>query len=386
MKQILIFKIVLTLSLSSLLVILLAEIALRFLPVTLGIKGQLVTIEQPLLCFEPNSDFTYSVGPLLQGGNQGKINNYGLVNDIDYDANATSPLLAVVGDSYIEALLVPFEETLHGQLSRSSSNRVYSFGVSGSPLSQYLGYCRYLRDHFKPSAIIINVVGNDFDESLFEYKNAPGYHYFHSDNNKELYNKLVPNQKQTHLLGFIPTESYFATILRESRLMQYLYKNAKIMSVINNAKIYLSGRNTKNSYVGNTAAHHNESRSKKSKLAVDAFFRDLPVDSNLSSQDVIFTVDGLRQSIYEKSLRKSSLESYFGLMRKYFIERAQSLGYEVVDLDNVFMSEYEISKKNFEPAYDGHWNSYAHGIVAEEVMKTSLWNRFSEKRYNSITP
>jgi hypothetical protein len=68
------------------------------------------------------------------------------------------------------------------------------------------------------------------------------------------------------------------------------------------------------------------------------------------------------------------------LMRKYFIERAQSLGYEVVDLDNVFMSEYEISKKYFEPAYDGHWNSYAHGIVAEEVMKTSLWNRFFDKK------
>ena len=386
MKKLPIIKIFLTLLFSFIIIIVFVEIVLRFLPVASGFKGKFVTTQDPLLCFEPNSEFTYSVGPLMLGSNVGKINNYGFVNDNDYENNVSSPLLAVIGDSYIEAFLVPFSETIHGRISRLTTNRVYSFGVSGSPLSQYLGYCRYIRDHFKPNGLIINVVGNDFDESLFEFKKAPGYHYFYSDLNGTLTNRLLPNQLQTHLLGIIPIDSFIASLMRQSRLLQYFYKNVKILSLKRRIQEHLFEGDTKIRYVGNTEINYSQSRLKKSKLAVDAFFRDLPLNSNLSPKDILFTVDGLRQSIYDDSLRKASLESYFGVMRKYFIEQAQSLGYEVADLDNAFMIDYKISKKRFEPDYDGHWNSYAHGIVAEQVLKTTLWSRFSEKSFNGITP
>lgn len=386
MKKLPIIKILLTFLFSFTVIIVFAEIVFRFLPVASGFKGKFVTIQDPLLCFEPNSEFTYSVGPLMLGSNVGKINNYGFVNDIDYENNVSSPLLAVIGDSYIEAFLVPFSETIHGRLSRLTTNRVYSFGVSGSPLSQYLGYCRNIRDQFKPNGLIINVVGNDFDESLYEFKKAPGYHYFYSDLNGTLTNRLLPNQMQTHMLGIIPRDSIFASLIRQSRLLQYFYKNAKILSIKRRIKEHLFEGHTKIRYVGNTEINYSDSRLEKSKLVVDAFFRDLPLDSNLSPKDILFTVDGLRQSIYDDSLRKTSLESYFGVMRKYFIEQAQSLGYGVVDLDNTFMTDYKISKKRFEPDYDGHWNSYAHGIVAEQVLKTTFWSRFSEKRFNGITP
>lgn len=43
---------------------------------------------------------------------------------------------------------------------------VYSFGISGAGLSEFLQISRYVRKYFDPEILVINVVDNDFDESL----------------------------------------------------------------------------------------------------------------------------------------------------------------------------------------------------------------------------
>jgi hypothetical protein len=42
------------------------------------------------------------------------------VNDQVCDSTATTPLLAVIGDSYVEALMVAYRETLQGRLAAST--------------------------------------------------------------------------------------------------------------------------------------------------------------------------------------------------------------------------------------------------------------------------
>jgi len=44
-------------------------------------------------------------------------NNAGFVDDQDYNASYEQPLLAIVGDSYVEAAMVSYVETLHGRLA-----------------------------------------------------------------------------------------------------------------------------------------------------------------------------------------------------------------------------------------------------------------------------
>jgi hypothetical protein len=70
------------------------------------------------------------------------------VNDQNYDPSTDTPLMAVIGDSYVEALMVPYEQTIQGRLSQRvpSHNRVYSFAASGAALSQYLAYAMYAKD------------------------------------------------------------------------------------------------------------------------------------------------------------------------------------------------------------------------------------------------
>jgi hypothetical protein len=56
----------------------------------------------------------------------------------------------------------------------SKALRVYSFGASGALLSQYLIWARHAVHEYGARAVIINVVGNDFDESHVAVQYRPG--------------------------------------------------------------------------------------------------------------------------------------------------------------------------------------------------------------------
>ncbi len=120
--------------------LLLIEVFLRFMPVSSGLKSQPVTQQYPVFHFQASRDIIYSQGWKLAHANRVHINNAGFVNDIDYHEDHDTPLLTVIGDSYIEGLIVPSRETLQARLVEivDGAGRVYSFAASGAPLSQYL--------------------------------------------------------------------------------------------------------------------------------------------------------------------------------------------------------------------------------------------------------
>ena len=76
------------------------------------------------------------------------------------------PLVAAIGDSFIEAQMLPYAQTFHGLLAKlfEGKLRFYSFAASGAPLSQFLVWARYAVSKFKARALVINVVGSDFDQ------------------------------------------------------------------------------------------------------------------------------------------------------------------------------------------------------------------------------
>lgn len=90
----------------------LAEITLRFLPVSTSLFGQPVNETSPVFRFLP---------------------------DRDYESDIRSPLLAVIGDSYVEATMVPYAETLQGQLAAKAVadtdlfKQIFSVPADGKP-------------------------------------------------------------------------------------------------------------------------------------------------------------------------------------------------------------------------------------------------------------
>ena len=256
-----------------------AEAVLRFLPVWSGIFPVPVTAESPVFHFRPNHDFVFSKGWNMELANRGRINNAGFVNDQDYRTDDPTPLVAVVGDSYIEAFMVPFRETLQGRLAAALAGRfrVYSFAASGAPLSQYLVWARHAVRVYGAQALVINVVGNDFDNSLATYlKDARGFSVYVRDSTGELRLQLIESKSGAG--GRFTSRSSLASYLVHN--LQAVYHARELWARVW-APSSLAASLEPPRYAGNTAAEPEPVRIRKSLAAIDAFFRDFPVEVGL---------------------------------------------------------------------------------------------------------
>ena len=69
--------------------------------------------------------------------------------------------------------------------------------------------------------------------------------------------------------------------------------------------------------------------------------------------------------------------TYFDRMRQFFRTRAETLGYEVIDLDRYFFSRHKRSGERFEYPRDGHWSPIGHEVAFEAIMSSKLLAKIS---------
>jgi hypothetical protein len=281
------------------------------------------------------------------------------------------PLVAVVGDSYIEAQMVAYPRTLQGRLAAALKDkfRVYSFAGSGAPLSQYLIWAGYAAKEFGAKAVVVNVVGNDFDESLSAYKLGPGFWQYAPDAAGVLRLKLDPHHPGTLI-----------SLARHSALARYLIINLGIQNsllfAVRPIGEFFFGKpaNAAPRYAGNTDASAGQTRVTDSLAAIDAFFRDVPDRIGLPPDRVLFTLDGFRYAGDARALAGS----YFDLMRRAFMEKGAALGYEVIDLDTRFIARHARTGERFQFTDDNHWNAAGHEVAFEAVMDSKLLARLRQ--------
>jgi hypothetical protein len=348
----------------------LAEIILRFLPVTSALGGMPVTAESPVFHFTPNQPYVNSVGWDLHSITRGRVNNAGFVNEQDYRRDDPRPLLAVVGDSFIEARIVPYAQTLQGRLAETLADkfRVYSFAAPGAPLSQYLIWAAHAVHEYGAKAVVINVVGNDFDESHTAYKVGPGFWLYAPDADGKLTLRLVEYRP-----------GLLIALARKSALVRYVVVNLRAHETIFRIRAlgeFIFGRPAfaQPRYAGNTDASVTAKRLADSLAVIDAFFRDLPAMTGLSPQDVLFTVDGFRYPVAQQAGRGT----YFDVMRNAFLEKAHALGYEAIDLDPLFRARNGQTGEAFDWPDDNHWNGNGHRVAAEAVASSRLLARLRQ--------
>ena len=343
----------------------LIEVCLHFLPVRdIMASPEPITAERPLRRDLLNGEFTYSKGWDFSIVNTVHTNNYGYVNDNAYDPAQTSPLLAVIGDSYIEAMVVPYAKTIHGRLAAYLKGaRVYSFGFAGDPLSQYIAQARFVRKEFSPDAMVFVVVGNDFDESMLEYKNAPGFHYFVEDGKGGYALQLVEyypvHPSVLHSIGH-------ALGLQKLALVRYVRTNYEVTL----GQLYAALASKHEKYAGQTLANVDNRRERLGKMAIEAFFRMLPEATGLPPEKILFVVDGIRPQLYDGG--DMGRGSYFDLMRRRFIARAEQGGYGVADMQKVFAEDFRRNGKRFEFPTDGHWNGRGHRLAFEAAAESPV--------------
>jgi hypothetical protein len=343
------------------------ETVMRFLPVHSGFRVAPVTVQAPVAHLQPNEQYTFSTGWNFRNVNRGGINNAGFINDQDYRKQDAKALLAVVGDSFIEARMVPYPDTLQGRLATALEKdfRVYSFAAGGAPMSQYLIWARHAVQDYGARALIINIVLNDFDESYIAYRTSPVYWVYVADADGQL-----------RLRFFEYSQSTLRSILSRSALARYLMINLKLEHFIQTMPFRHTASASQASATGvqTSAGDPDDAEARRARISlavIDGFFRDLKVMVELPPERILFLVDGF----HYPEAGAGGAGSYFDRMRKAFLAKAAGLGYGVVDLDPQFFARYRKTGETFEVPEDGHWNATGHEVAANAVLSSDFLGR-----------
>src|SRR5882724_2981592 len=346
---------------SAIFALLVLEIILRFLPVAWAPAVQPPTADNPIQRYAPNTAFTWSLGWNFAVVTHKRSNAQGFVADYDYDAAATTPLLAIVGDSFVEALLVPFGESLTGRLQAmlGGRGRAYAFAQSGAPLSQYVAYARHACAVYRPQKLVVTIVGNDFDESVYVHRLRDGI--FH------LYPR--PDGGFDHRLTPLPPSGLGERIARNSALALYLVRNVGVNNLLRRlGPSPVNAADPRRSiYAGNTLADASPERIAEGEKVIAWFLDALPRGACLASRDIVLVVDTIRPQLYDAADLESSRTTYFGRLRAKLMADAAAHGFMVIDTESLFRVDYMKNGAPFEYPTDNHWNAHGHALVAAAI-------------------
>ena len=333
---------------------LLLEIILRFLPVRESPLAQPVTAGGPVMRFEPNREHIFSRDWNFTIVTHKKTNGAGFFSDIEYVRDSKKPLVAIIGDSYVEALHVRNSESVHGRIGQDNFEkvRVYAFGASGNPLSSYLKYAEWVRERYNPEYFIFVIVGNDFDESFARYKGAaPGFTYF--PDNKDLFD--MGSLETRYWAGY----SFLGRSFRRSYLAKYLVSNCEVLRITGKADTSIGEIDKERIQAGKNAIQH--------------FIRLIPEATKLPPERILLVLDASRHRVYSQGADMGN-QTYYERVKPELLRKAQEAKIMTLDTMDSFARHYEHNQKKFEYPTDGHWNEIGHRVVAESIMNTDFWS------------
>ena len=293
-----------------------------------------------------------TIGPLAQQRSKWRINNRGWLSNVDYFEEKEMSRIAVIGDSYIEALSVDIDKSYPALLRADigSEFEIYSFGVSGAPLSQYLHMSRYVGRSFDPDVLIFNVVHNDFGESFYG-QNPSGIHWL----------RLLIENGRTKEVAPRPNKNFSQynprkKLLRESALVRYLFMNLRITESLNN----LFKKDMR--YSANIDISALEENVEEIELGIDYILERIQLEN--VNRRIIFVMDADRNGIYYDIPPDTGIDSLHTLMEKLCLK----FGFEFLDLSAPMREEYRMANQKFNSEIDGHWDEYGHEFVSRQVL------------------
>ena len=346
---------------SILLILILLELVFRFVIPAANKPDLLYDRQEGIIHFDAsaNSRGVFTVGRFALQRGHWRVNNYGWNSPVDYKKEKDGKLrIAVIGDSFIESLMVDNTKTYPSLIRNYSLNSwdVYSFGISGAPLSQYLNMSRYVARHFDPDIFVINLVYNDFDESLSGLKDTPYFEKLAID----AAGKVTEVQPKPYHI------SKHKKLMKRSALVRYLYDNLKLRYVLTEKFGRKAQAQSLNANVNVGAIAQNKA---KLDLLIRYVFGKLRSEN--PGKDILLVLDGPRFDIYNSALGKSNVL----FMNRLVSQAATSCHLALLDLTPVFASDYQKHRRAFNSGYDSHWDEYGHKVTADTLYRLILKHR-----------
>jgi len=272
-------------------------------------------------------------------------------------------LAAIIGDSYIEALQVDYDQSMAERLETltDSSLTVYRFGVSGAPLSQYLHMYQNEVRPYKPDYVVFLLIHNDFKESIVGTQIG-------------LYTASFAKW-QTNIDGTIgamrspsPYKAGIATIVRSTNIYGFLVVRMRVN--VTNLKRRVLTWLQDDSVKTNTHIANIEIFDLNTELLTniaDKFFATLASLEKSDDVQFIAIMDGPRGLDAEGCRRKG----HAGIRRMNNLVSTISDKHKIefLDLTPSFLEAACKNKQGLRFTTDGHWNKTAHDVAAAALKR-----------------
>jgi len=341
---------IILISLPTLIILVLVlELFFRFVIPSNNPPQTIFSKEDLLYKYKPNQLGLFSIGKFAQIRSNYRINNDGWNSLIDYrkKKNNSKKRIAVIGDSYIEAFQVDYDKSYPSLLSNVLKNEyeIYSFGISGAPLSQYLHMNRYVNKTYDPEIVIINLIHNDFDESLSTF------------NDEKHFLKIQLDQSISEIKPQIDYSfsefNWWKRALKKSAIVRYLFFNLKIKELLNK---------TANDFEANININAVQNNKKSIVRSTEYLIKTIK-DEN-KDKSLILLMDAPRESIYNSNLSKSQALELNSMVRNM----CKINNVNLIDLTQSMYDDYILNKEKFNSDYDAHWNEYGHKFIADYLI------------------
>ena len=347
-------------ALKNILIVTLPSIVIVFLLLELIFRIAIPATDPPMGYFnEKEKIYSFSnqreegqitIGRFAEIRSQWRINNMNWNYPIDYHFVEGKKLIAVIGDSYIEAFQVDADEKYPYLLREMlrPDYEVYAFGKSGAALSQYLHMSRYVNKHFDPEILIFNMVHNDFDECIRElYPNRDYFMQVSIDENGSI-TETVPRPNHA-----FPQYTAWKRVVYKSALFRYLDLNLNIRQW----RRKIAGIDDRQ-FEANVQP--DEIKKNQDLIYKATEYLVKVIRSENRDRRVIFIFDAPKRSIYNNMLHESNILWLHGMMD----EICSKNNVEYLDLIPLMEEDYRINRRMFNYELDGHWNEYGHEFVA----------------------
>jgi hypothetical protein len=307
-----------------------------------------------VLQYDPHgrTEGVFTIGRFAQQRGRWRINNYGWNSEIDYESvrSPYKPLIAIIGDSYIEAFQVNVEDSIAATLRKLAKGEydVYSFGVSGAPLSQYLLMSRYVNYHFKPDVIVMNVIHNDFEASIENLVKDP--YSLQLTYKNGAFSEVSPRLYEP---------STVRRMLGRSAFVRYLALNLRMNFDVRTIITRLSEEKDARRFNANVDV---ESVQANRHIIEEAtFFLVSQLKKENPNTKLVFMIDAPRNDIYSGTVERSDVLWMHDILRSACVQ------YECrfVDLTGPFTEKFKTDHVKFNSDLDSHWNEVGHRVAAE---------------------
>lgn len=325
-----------------------------------------------MMTYTPREKGTIRIFPNLAA--RFNINNYGWNATMDFSPEKKLGVtrIAVIGDSFIDALMVDTDKTMaevmeRDLMQRGRSVETYNLGTSGAPLSQYLHVMRYADKHFQPDVVVINIVHNDFVDSLTRFQQVPQMFTYAREKNGAF--------KDVAPAPYAPNK--YKRLLFRSRTVRFLYFNCKLKdrrffsNFLNKPDPGRFQANIDTTILNDWDAI---------EALTDHIFVELKREAGKRHVRLILTMDTPRQFIYRGQDPRECVAYKLNTLAERLARRH---GIPFLDLTDAFISDFAKRHKRFEYKWDGHWSAYGHKIAGSAAADYLLKNNLIPARGNA---